>query len=354
LKKKIRVGIVGLGFGLQHIRGFQDCENVEVVAVCDVVGKKVEQIARRFDIPCVFTNYRDMLKASELDAVSVATPVYLHHSMTLEALDAGKHVLCEKPLALNVQQGKRMYERAQETGLKHMTNFCWRFSPRLFHMKELVDSGYVGPLYHIEARWIEGSGADPGLPLYWRHKKAEGGFGALGDLGVHIIEMVRWIAGDFSRVCAKTTTLIDRRQDPTSGRVLPTELEDSCMFIAELERNIPALIHVSRCALFNSYISLEIYGRDGVLIYQMPQPSVDIPVPRQKTSLVGARKEDDKIEEIPTPEKLQKIPSSYERFIEGIRSNQPIHPSFLEGLKVQEVADAVVISASERRWVPIE
>jgi len=350
---KIRVGVIGLGFGLQHIRGFQDCEDVEVFAVCDVVAEKVEEIARKYGIPHVFTDYRDMLKVSELHAVSIATPVYLHYAMTLEALEAGKHVLCEKPLAMNVKQAKRMYERAQESGLRHMTNFSWRFSPKLYHLKELVESGFLGSLYHIEAKWIEGSAADPDLPLNWRHREGEGGFGVLGDLGVHIIDMVRWIAGDFRRVCAQTTKLIKERRDPKSGRVLPTELEDSCMFMAELEHDVPALIHLSRCALFSRYISLEIYGREGVLLYQMPQYSGDMAIPRQKTLLMAGRRGSEKIEEIATPGRLQKVPSSYELFIEGIRSKQSINPSFFEGLKVQEVADAVIRSASENRWVQI-
>ena len=349
--KEIRVGVIGLGFGIQHIRQFQGCEDVQVLGICGSTSEEVNEVAKKYPVPRLFTDYSEMLRLDELDAVSIATPVHLHHRMALDALRAGKHVLCEKPLAMNVQQAKQMYEKARETGLTNMTNLSIRFSPKLFHLKELVDSGYLGSLYHIEAKWMEGY-ADV-LPLTWRHKKAEGGFGALGDLGVHMIDIVRWIAGDFRRVSAHSARFVKEKRDTKSGKAVPTELDDSCMFLAELEHDVQALFHVSRCAYLNNYISLEIFGEKGTLLFRMLELSGDVPVPLRKAVLTGGRKGDEKIREISTPEHLQKVPSSFKSFIDAVRNHRPVSPSFFDGLKAQEVIEAVSLSAAQNEWIRI-
>ncbi len=349
--KEIRVGVIGLGFGIQHIRQFEGCRDVQVLGICGSTREKVNGVAEKYPVPHLFTDYSEMLKLADLDAVSIATPVHLHHRMALDALRAGKHVLCEKPLAMNVQEAKQMYEKARETGLTNMTNFSIRFSPQLFHLKELVDSDYLGSLYHIEAKWMEGY-ADV-LPFTWRHRKAEGGFGALGDLGVHMIDMVRWIAGDFRRVCAHSTRFVKEKRDTKSGKLVPTELDDSCMFLAELEHDSQALFHVSRCAYLNNYISLEIFGEKGTLLFKMLELSGDVPVPRRKAVLMGAKKGDENIKEISTPEHLQNVPSSFESFIDATRNHRSVSPSFFEGLKAQEVVDAVSLSTHKNEWVRV-
>ncbi|MBI4553399.1 MAG: Gfo/Idh/MocA family oxidoreductase [Candidatus Latescibacteria bacterium] len=345
-RRRIRVGVIGLGFGLQHVRGFQGCQDVEILAICSQSQRKVTAAAKELGIAYAFTDYREMLELDDLDGVSICSPVYLHHQMALDAIAAGKHVLCEKPLALNPAQAREMYERAEQAGVVHMTNFGWRFNPPAFRLKTLLDEGYIGHLYHINARYLMGYRADPAIPFGWRDQQAAGGFGALGDLAVHLIDMMRWWAGEFVRVAASMKTLVADRPIPGSSKVRPSELDDTCAFLAELGEGIQGVFHASRCAIRSNYIHIDLHGNDGTLVFQFQRETMQV-------NLLGARGLHEELHDIPMPKRLR-VPTSQQQFVEGIRSRKPVQPSFYEGLRVQYVADAIVRSAKQGRWVSVE
>ena len=142
----VRVGVIGVGFGATvQIPGFQS-EGAEVTAVCTRRPERAQEAADRFGIPHVFTDYEEMVKADFVDAVSVVGPVNLHHPMTMAALNAGKHVLCEKPFALGQGQAREMWQKAQETGVTAMITHEFRFASARMRVKELIDEGYIGSL----------------------------------------------------------------------------------------------------------------------------------------------------------------------------------------------------------------
>src|SRR5688572_16895946 len=130
-ERKIRVGVIGTGFGtIVHIPGFQSCADTEVVAVCSARKERAEEAAARFGISHAFTDYREMVKMADLDVVSITTPPYEHYPMAMAALDAGKHVFCEKPMALNVKECREMLAKAEAKGLVHMIVHEFRFTPQ--------------------------------------------------------------------------------------------------------------------------------------------------------------------------------------------------------------------------------
>jgi predicted dehydrogenase len=141
-----------------------------------------------------------MIEAPGLDAVSLAVPHCLHYPMTVQALESGKHVICEKPLALTVQEAETMLAKAEETKRIHMIVFNLRFVPAFARMKELIDQGEVGSIFHIYFSWLSNGRRDRESPHTWRYTKEEAGFGALGDLGVHGSDMIHWMGGDFKKV----------------------------------------------------------------------------------------------------------------------------------------------------------
>src|SRR4030095_8515278 len=154
-EKTIKVGVVGGGFGRTHLLAYRKTPGVEVTAFCQRTKSKADQMARDFRIPRVFTDYREMLAHSDLDAVSLTTPTNVHLDMAYDAFSRGVSVLCEKPLAMHKEEAAAMLKRAEEARLIHMTSFNFRFIPAFYRMKELMQEGYVGSrVLHVEARWL--------------------------------------------------------------------------------------------------------------------------------------------------------------------------------------------------------
>ena len=197
-----------------HILGFQECKNIEVIAVCQRTRTKAQTVAKEFNIPNVFTDYKDLLRLKEIDAVSISTPPYLHYRMVTDSINLGKHVLCEKPFAMNVSEAKEMYLNAEKAGITHMIGFEFRYIPAVNFMKQLINKGYVGNPFHVYARVFAGYKIDSMRTMTWRENKNKAGIGVLGDLGVHTIDTLRWMLGDFKRVIGLTNTFVKNRKLP--------------------------------------------------------------------------------------------------------------------------------------------
>src|SRR2546429_5554171 len=163
--EQLRVGIIGAGIGAGYVAGFQRQPGVSVQAVWTRTAARGESLAHRYGIPSTYTDYHAMLDREPLDIVVVATPNHLHHDMTLAALDAGAHVVCEKPLALNVSQALKMASRAVAAGRVHFVPFIWRFVPGVAYVKEMLDAGFIGRAYHVEVRYFVQGWGDPAGPI---------------------------------------------------------------------------------------------------------------------------------------------------------------------------------------------
>ncbi|RKY64185.1 MAG: gfo/Idh/MocA family oxidoreductase, partial [Candidatus Latescibacterota bacterium] len=189
----LKVGVVGLGMGRGHVEAYQAHPEAEVVAICDVDEGRLAQVGERYGVRRRYTDYRRMLEKEDLDVVSVATPNYLHMPITLAALEAGCHVLCEKPLALNAEEAKRMVEKAKEVGRRLMVNFSYRFEPVSLALKDQVERGVIGRPYFASTVWHRRRGI-PGFGGWFSTKETAGG-GPLIDLGVHRVDLALWFMG---------------------------------------------------------------------------------------------------------------------------------------------------------------
>lgn len=191
----VRVGIIGAGSIARHahIPGYQAQKDVELAAICDVVPGKAAEMAAEHDIPSAYDGCEEMLEEEELDAVSVCTPNFAHKETTLMALEAGLHVLCEKPIAMNLQEGREMVESAQERGLVLQVGLHQRFTPEVQTLKRFVDAGELGDIYYGEATYMRRRG----IPSWgvFTQKKFQGG-GALIDIGVHTLDQTMWLMGN--------------------------------------------------------------------------------------------------------------------------------------------------------------
>lgn len=359
---KIRVAVVGGNFGEIHIQGYRRCPEMEVVAICRRDQKLAKQLSQRYQIQKFFTDFDELIQSEDIDVVSLAVPNHLHCPMTLKALDHGKHVVCEKPLALDLNQAMKMANRAEEKGLIHMIVFNLRFVPAIIRMKELIEKGEIGSIHHILFTWESSSRRERDSRFFWRHVRAESGFGALGDVGVHGIDLIQWIFGDFKKVVSHMSVHVpEHRTD--EGEYKKTEVEDSCSFLGELTNGPQVVFHVSSITSCGSSIRLEVYGEKGVLgAYLFPRSQNCL------GKLLGGKGEKSFQESIPIPKRLkQGIMPIGERvtlrvlsfgllarqLMTAIQRCQIPSPNFFDGIKAQKVLSGLQTSWEKEKWVNV-
>ncbi|EEG07079.1 Gfo/Idh/MocA family protein [Pseudogulbenkiania ferrooxidans] len=191
--RRLRVGVIGLGIGRLHIEGWLQHPQVEVAAICDPDLERLAKVGEQFGIAARYDSADAMLAAERLDVVSVCTPNKYHKGLTLAAFEAGCHVLCEKPMALNADEGREMLAAAQRAGKRLMINFSYRFSAQSRALKAQVDAGRFGDFYFGRSVWHRRRGM-PGFGG-WFGTKALAGGGPLIDLGVHRLDLALWLMG---------------------------------------------------------------------------------------------------------------------------------------------------------------
>lgn len=191
---KVKAAVIGAGIGKYHIQGYQKHPKAEVVAICDVNEAAAQAVACDFDIPCVYTDYKQMLAKAEFDCVSVCVPNKLHMPLTVACLEAGKDVLCEKPLARTAAEGQKMVDAANKAGKLLMIQFNNRYRPEARILKQYVEDGTLGDIYMARAGWVRRNGI-PGWGGWFTQKDMAGG-GPIIDLGVHMLDLTMWLMGN--------------------------------------------------------------------------------------------------------------------------------------------------------------
>jgi predicted dehydrogenase len=202
--KKVRAGVIGAGIGKFHIQGYQLHPEAEVVALCDVnevVGRKV---AADFGVPQVYTDYQGMLKNAGINAVSVCVPNFLHRPVAVDCLQAGMHVLCEKPLSVNAREGQKIVEAAAAAKRTLMMQFNNRYRPEARLLKSYIDAGELGEIYFARCGWIRRNGI-PGWGGWFTRRETAGG-GPLIDLAVHMLDLTMYLMGNPEPVTCMAST----------------------------------------------------------------------------------------------------------------------------------------------------
>lgn len=193
----VRIGVIGCGMIAQraHLLGYAACPDAEIVALCDVMEDRLQEVAAKYEVGHTFTDYRRLLEMPEIDAVSVCTPNALHAPMTIDALHAGKHVLVEKPMAITIAEADAMVDAANRAGKFLMVEQAARFDPVSEVAKEILDSGRLGRVLVIKAALCHGGPEHWSPTGKWFFNKAEAGFGTMADLGIHKADLIRWLTG---------------------------------------------------------------------------------------------------------------------------------------------------------------
>ena len=206
MNKTLKIAVIGIG-GIcsnRHLPAWAAMKNVEIVALCDIKPEKARVQAEKYNIPLVFENYKDVLKLEGLDAVDICTPNYLHSIIAVEALEAGLHVICEKPDAVNVSEAERMKAAAEKNGKVLMVVRNNRFMPVSSFLKQYIEDGKLGDIYAARCGWQRRRGI-PGRGGWFTNKEQSGG-GPLIDLGVHMIDLAMWFMGNPTPVAVSGCT----------------------------------------------------------------------------------------------------------------------------------------------------
>lgn len=201
---RVRVGIVGVGIGAVHARGYSKLPNVEIAALCDLDLDRAQRVADQFGVKKLYSDYETMLAAETLDAVSVCTPNVLHAPVAVAALQAGCHVLCEKPLSINAVEGKKIADAAKKAKTKFMMGMNNRFRGDSQELRAMVEAGDLGEIYYAKAGWIRRYGI-PGMGGWFTRKEMSGG-GPLIDIGVHALDLTLYLMGNPKPVSAYGAT----------------------------------------------------------------------------------------------------------------------------------------------------
>jgi predicted dehydrogenase len=363
MAEPVRVGVVGTSWWADgfHLPNLASHPRAAITAICGRNRERADGLAQKYTIQHVFTDYQAMIASGKLDALVVVTPDASHYPITMAALDAGLHVLCEKTLALTAPQAREMYEKAEAAGLKHMVMFTWRFLPHFRYLRQLVEEGYVGRCYHAHFRDQGGYGRE--AAYQWRFDRQYGN-GILGDLGSHMIDLARWYVGDIARVSGHLATFV-KRPGP-EGQVLEAA-NDAALLALEFENGAQGTIHVSAVTDVGEReqdCQLALYGEAG---------SLELDFTFASAELRGVRQGPGQWQTLEVPDELwrdvavaetgsfldrnfdvfRQQPVGHRLFIDAILENRPVPSNFYDGWKAQQVIDAAIASHEQGQWIAV-
>lgn len=356
----VRIAVAGTGFGGRvQVPGFLKIAGVEIIGVMSS-GRRAtaEKVAADYNIPQVCDSYEQLIALPGLDAITIVTPPYQHLSQTLQAIQAGKHVLCEKPMAFNATEARQMLDAARQAGRVAMIDHEFRYVPARAYAKELIDKGYLGDLLTANINMLTGSAADTrNRPWGWLFDREAGG-GFLGALGSHYIDALRYWFGEIAAVTAQIDTFVKERYLPNSDNKQAVTADDSFTLLCRFARGGRGMVSVSAVSRFGGGERMELYGSEGTLVID------------GEGHLFGGRAGDEKLQILTIPARytggvsaddprLRPFVILATDFIQAIRKQREtgqvpaITPSFQDGYKTQQVLDAARQAAETNSWVSL-
>src|SRR5919109_1060229 len=340
----IRVGFVGAGKNTRsrHIPGFQKQAGVELAAVANRSRQSGERVAKEFGIARVYDDWRELVRAADVDAVCIGTWPYTHCEMTLAALAAGKHVLCEARMAMDAAEGRRMLEAARRA-----PNLVTQLvpSPPTLEVDEtltkLIADGYIGEVLAVELAATQNARfVDREEPLHWRHDVALSGHNVM-NMGIWYEAMMRWL-GPARRVTAMGKIAVPQRRDD-SGALRDIKIPDHLEILATLRDGAVARLRFSSVAALGPAGDVWIFGSDGTLRLDA-----------EGKRLLGARRGDKELAEIPIPAARRIGWRGGGEVINAIRGREKVaRTTFEDGVRYMEFTDAVASSVALGRAVDV-
>jgi predicted dehydrogenase len=358
MARMVGVGVIGAGAVavVRHLPALAEARaagEATIVAICDLDAARARAVAAEWGVPTVCADEHELVALPAVEAVIVCTPNVAHHSQTMVALASGKHVLCEKPLAMTLAEAREMASAAQAAGVVTAVNFRYRWIPAARFVSDLIATGTLGRLYHGVFHYFTNWLVDPATPAAWRTLRAQTGTGALGDLGSHLIDLAAAWLGPAARVRGELTTFTAERPTPDGGRVT-VDVDDAASFTIEYAGGAVGQFLASRCTPGRTnYQRVELYGSAGAVAYEFDKwdrggDMVHLCLGTAQSRLGGFSTVQ------VSPEHLLGTPTGPIReWLRAIRAGQPAAPSFADGLACQEIMTAIEQSAAAGRTVTL-
>ena len=355
------IGVVGICAAV-HYPGLERIPGVEIAALCDENADLLAQRQREWEVDHIYQNVDEMLAEIKPTAVVIATPNNVHKELVIKALDAGCHVLCEKPLGMNLAETIELYERAKASGLRHMMAFTYRYVPGMNYIRHLVSSGELGEIRHARFQRLQDWGE---FAIGWRQYKEMAGSGELGDMGIHRIDFAMDLLGPIASVCAAKKQLAERTRTRDGQEVPPQDVEDWVAWIAEFESGATGVFEMGKLTKGTGpngdHDLAELNGTKASAAYRLHtpheilfakrgrnEPWQTVPVPEEYLTRTGSPRDPHEGD----PTRTFRYDQAWE-FISAIREERDARPSFYHGMRAQAVADAILQACDERRWVDV-
>ncbi len=386
--KKINIGLIGAGFmakahsvayaGMPMFFWPAPAIPVKKIIV-DINPDTAREAAEKFAFESYSTDWHDIINDPEIDVVDICTPNNSHAEIAIAAAKAGKHILCEKPLSLTAKEAKEMYLEAKKQNITTLVAFNYRKTPAVQLAKKYIEEGAIGRILDFRGTYLQDWSADPSSPLSWRFQKDICGTGALGDIGTHVVDMLRFLVGEFDSVNARMATYVSERpvqtgmadslgntkgaSDSIKGAV---DVDDQCCFMVRCKNGAFGTIEATRNAWGrNNYITFEIHGTEGSLYFNYER--------RDELQVCFAGDSSDRRgfrtvytgPNHPYGQGLWPIPAlgigytetkiieAYD-FFEAIVSGGEASPNFKDGYAIELISEAVSRSAQTNEWVRVD
>lgn len=339
-------------------------EKCEVVGMVGRSRERADARAEQWGIPNVYDTPEAMIKSGEVDAVVIATANDSHYALSMMAMEAGLHVLCEKPLALTYAEAAEMAQVANASGLTTMTPFTYRFMPTTRYVKQLIDEGFIGTPYHLNFRYYTGFGRHDAYA--WRFDQEMAGSGALGDIGSHFLYLADWMFGEVESLCADLYTLRKRPPLRPDGSAY-TQADDVATLMLRFKNGAHGVVQATTLAYedtaFGQVHERDFHGSGGTLREYIDWDdtqrvsgvrdggglSVELPVPDAVWG--GARR--DRVHDT-YKDVFRQEGWMVRQWVDGILSGEGCEPDFRAGARIQGLIEAALVSQREGKWVEVD
>jgi predicted dehydrogenase len=374
-KKKLNIGLIGGGFmGRTHSNGynrignfFPELEYQPILkAVCFRNETKVKAFAEQWGFESYETDWRKLIERDDIDAVDICTPNDTHAEIAIAAAKAGKMILCEKPLARNLEESAEMVDAIEKAGVRNTVWYNYRRIPAVTLAKNIVASGKLGKIYHYRANFLQDWTINENLPQggegLWRMDAAVAGSGVVGDLLSHCVDTAIWINGGISEVSGMTETFVKERMHQLTGKVEEVHIDDACSFFCRFNNGSLGLFESTRYARGHKALyTFEINGANASIRWDLHDLNrLEYFDNGDESNLRGWRSIHVTDGEQPYMNKwwVPGLGIGYEHsfvhqaadFLKSIETNTPCSPTFREALETQKVCQAVLESAATRSW----
>jgi predicted dehydrogenase len=374
--KPIRVGLLGCGFmGRTHSNAWRRLNNffpvgrqAVLAAICDTNAEKAEAFRQTWGYERAMSDWKALMAAPDIDVIDICVPNFAHKELALAAAAAGKTIICEKPLALNVAEAEEMVKAVEAARVPNLVMFNYRRVPAITLAKQLIDEGRIGRVFHFRANFLQDWTISPDVPqggdALWRLDVKAAGSGVTGDLLAHNIDTAMYLNGPITRVMARTETFVKERVHTATGKVEPVGIDDACLFMCEFANGSLGLFESTRYARGHKALkTFEMNGADGSLKFDLEEMEyLDyFQYAGVESHVRGWRRIHVTNGEHPYMGRywVPGLVIGYEHsflntiadFVESIEKGTTVETTFRGALQTQRVCEAILKSGKEERWV---